>query len=258
MKRTFFLFAILLTHLPVFAGEPVFFVQITDTHFGLQEHADRARAAVKTINALPVKIAFVAVTGDIMHDCIMDSNVVSEALTIFSGLKAPVHYVPGNHDLLKKSPEETVAVFTNRFGPLISSAEYGGVEFVFVCTEPLSNGIKIQGYDPVSSLDKLLQAHAGQPAVIFNHAPSVDDFYGNSSHSGWGDSKEGLRWTELLNRYPVKAVIAGHFHRDELHWVGNIPLYAGPPLSSWLGRQAAFRVYEYHDGKLGYRTYYLP
>lgn len=256
MKR--FILTILLLAFRCIAAEPLFFVQITDTHLGQRDNLERARAAVKAINALPVKIAFVAVTGDIMHDCIMDSNTVSEALAILGRLKAPVHYVPGNHDLLKKSPEETVAVFTNRFGPLISSAEYGGVDFIFICTEPLSGGAKIQGYDPVSSLEKLLQLHVGRPAVIFNHAPSVGDFYGNSSYRGWGDSKEGLRWTALLNRYPVKAVIAGHFHRDELHWIGNVPLYAGPPLSSSLGRQAAFRVYQYRDGKLDYRTYYLP
>jgi 3',5'-cyclic AMP phosphodiesterase CpdA len=258
MKRFILFFSVLLTVVSVFAGDPVFFVQLTDTHFGPEEHFARGRAAVKAINALPVKISFVAVTGDIMHDCIADSNKVNEALAILGGLKVPVHFVPGNHDLLKKAPEATVAVFTNRFGPLISSAEYGGVEFVFVCTEPLAGGAQIKGYDPLNALENLLQSRAAdQPSVLFHHTPSIDDFYDNESHKGWRYSKEGLRWIALLHRYPVKAVIAGHFHRDEMHWIGEVPLYIDPPLSSWLGRQAAFRVYEYRDGKIGYRTHYM-
>lgn len=263
MKRIFLFLAVLLTVLSVFAGDPVFFVQITDIHFGAVDnppvdHTERARKAVKAINALPMNIAFVAVTGDIMDDCITDSNKVSEALSVLSELKTPVHYIPGNHDLLKKAPEATVAAFTNRFGPLISSAEYGGVDFVFICTEPLSGGVKIKGYDPLGELETLLKSRAaGQPFVIFNHVPSVDDFYDNGTHNGWGHSESGQRWSALLNRYPVKAVIAGHFHRDEFHWIGNVPLYVCPPLASWLGRQAAFRVYKYQDGKVEYLTQYL-
>ncbi len=98
---------------------------------------------------------------------------------------------------------------------------------------------------------------AGEPVVIFNHVPSVDDFYDNGTHKGWGHSENGQRWSALLNRYPVKAVIAGHFHRDEFHWIGNVPLYVCPPLASWLGRQAAYRVYKYQDGKIEYLTQYL-
>jgi predicted phosphodiesterase len=254
MKIFLSLFAGLMVFCSAFAGDPVYFVQLTDTHFGQGDHFERGRAAVEAINALPAEIAFVVITGDIMHDCITDSNQVDRTLGILEKLNAPVYFVAGNHDLLKNAPEETAAAFTNRFGPLISSAQYGGVQFVFVCTEPLSGGVRIRGYDPLRELDALLTEC---PAVVFHHTPSVDDFYNNRQHAGWGRSDEGRRWAELLNRNHVLAVIAGHFHHDELCWLGDVPLHVGPPLSGRLGRQAAFRIYEYRDGKIGYRTHYL-
>jgi 3',5'-cyclic AMP phosphodiesterase CpdA len=246
--------AVLLTGLIASAGDPVYFVQLTDTHFGQGDHFARAQEAVKQINALPIPVSFVVITGDIMHDCIADSNQVNRVFQALETLKTPTHFVPGNHDLLNDAPEQTVAAFTNRFGPLISSAEYGGVDFVFVCTEPLAGGVQIPGYDPLQELDALL---TDRPAVVFHHIPSADDFYNNRLHDGWGRSDDGRRWMELLNQRNVLAVVAGHFHRDEQNWVGNVPLYIGVPLSGRLGRQAAFRVYKIQDGRVSYRTQYI-
>jgi calcineurin-like phosphoesterase family protein len=242
MKIFLSLFAGLMAFCSAFAGDPVYFVQLTDTHFGQGDGFERGQTAVEAINALPAGISFVVITGDIMQDCITDSNQVNRVFQTLEKLKVPVHFVPGNHDLLKNTPEQTVAVFTNRFGPLISSVEYGGVQFVFVCTEPLTGGVQIPGYDPLQELDALLTEC---PAVVFHHVPLTKN------------SETGKRWAALLNRHHVLAVIAGHFHHDELIWSGNIPVFVGPPLSGRLGRQAAFRIYEYRDGKIGYRTQYL-
>ncbi len=256
MKRL--VLTILLLAFRCAAAEPLFFVQLTDTHFGQGDNLERVRTVVKAVNELPMKVAFVAVTGDIMNDCITDSNQVNEALAVLGQLKMPVHFVPGNHDLLTASLEETVAVFTNRFGPLISSAEYGGVQFIFVCTEPLSGGAQIPGYDPLGALDRLLRSRTnGQSAVVFHHQPAVDDFYHNRINAGWNRTAAGRRWVELMNQNKVTAVIAGHFHRDEFHWLEKVPLFVGPPLSGRLGRQAAFRIYEYRDDRLGYWNQYI-
>lgn len=243
-----------LTAFLCFAGEPFFFVQLTDTHFGQGDHFERAEAAVKRINALPVDIAFVAVTGDIVHDRITDEKLVDRVLQVMDQLDAPVHFVPGNHDLLKSDPAGTVAAFTNRFGPLISSAEYHGVQCLFVCTEPLAGGVEVEGFDPLTEAESLL---SDGPALVFHHIPSSDDFYNNRMHGGWGETDAGRQWKELLGRHSVKAVFAGHFHRDELLDVGGIPLFVAPPLSGRLGRQAAFRIYEYRDGQILYRTQYF-
>ena len=105
-------------------------------------------------------------------------------------------------------------------------------------------------------LESRLKKAAGKPVLLFHHAPSVDDFYSNKMHDGW---KKEVRdkWIGLINEYNVKAVITGHFHRDEHHWLGDVPLYVSAPISGYWDRQLTFRIYEYKDGKIGYRTQYL-
>lgn len=236
------------------AGEPFYFVQISDAHFGSDDHFERGREAVKQITALPMDIAFVVMTGDIFDDNITDADVVDQVFQTLEPLAVPIHFLPGNHDILEENIAETVAAYTNAFGPLITSAEYNGVQCVFVYTEPLTEEVVIPGYDPLVELELLLEK---KETLVFHHTPSVDSFYNGKAHAGWGRMAAGPRWVDLLNRYDIKAVIAGHFHRDELHRLGDVPLYVAPPLSSRFGRQGSFRIYEYRDGRLSYWTCYL-
>jgi len=234
------------------------FVQISDTHFGSPAHAERARKAVKAVNAYPMKIAFVAHTGDIVMDRILDERVVDESLEIMGGLKTSVHYVPGNHDIVARSQKraEMIEAFRKRYGPLCRRAEYGGVVFLFLYTEPLAGGFTVPGYDPLGWLERELKASGGKPVIVMHHTPSVPDFYGNKLHRGWPDAVR-KRWVALLNTHNVKAVIAGHFHRDEHHWLGRVPLYVCSSIAGYWERQGSYRVYEYREGRLSYRTQYI-
>lgn len=85
----------------------------------------------------------------------------------------------------------------------------------------------------------------------------VEDFYADTLKPGWPAGAR-IELARLLGGFDVKAVITGHFHRDELHWVDGVPVFAGPPAAGYWGRQASFRVYEYENGRVGYRTITLP
>lgn len=235
-------------------AEELCFVQLTDTHFGNPEHRARAETAVEAINALPFDVQFVAVTGDVMSDNITDSSAVDEAVAVLGKLDAPVHYLAGNHDIKQGDLKNTLDIYRKRFGPLSERHVYAGVECVFVYTEPLARGFSVEGYD--------LFAVFGQcgdgPILLFHHAASVSDFYKNRIHSGWADKEARVRWQALLKEKGVDAVIAGHFHRAELHWIGNIPVYIAPSIAGYWGRQGSFRIYYYENGRLTYRTQYIP
>lgn len=233
-----------------------YFVQLSDTHWGSLNGLASTRKIVELINALPVKIECVVHTGDITGDQIRKAEVVNEGLSIMSGLKVPVHYLPGNHDVLLKDPEETAAVFTNRFGPLGSATNYCGVEFLFVCSEPVVGRYKLADFDPYEWLKGRLAASPGKPVLVFVHEPPARDFHKNEFFDVW-PADEIKRWSEMLNATGVKAVIAGHFHRDEFHWLGNVPVYVDSSVAGYWGRQPGFRLYEYKDGKLSYSTVYL-
>ncbi|MFC2083439.1 metallophosphoesterase family protein [Bacteroidota bacterium] len=236
--------------------EHFYFIQITDTHFESGDNLDRTQKAVELINNLPMKINCVVHTGDITTNKLEDEKLVDSGLSILEKFTVPIHYVPGNHDILSQKLESTYKVYIEKFGGLISQAEYDNVLFLFVYTEPLRKSLTIKGYQPMKQLEELLKKSSGKPVIIFHHAPSVDDFYNNKFHKSW-EKEIREKWVKLINAYNVKAVIAGHFHRDEHHWLGDIPLYISSPISGYWGRQATFRIYEYSNGKIGYRTQYI-
>ncbi|MBT5465872.1 MAG: metallophosphoesterase [Candidatus Marinimicrobia bacterium] len=231
-----------------------YFVHITDTHFGDANHYARTEKIIELVNDLPMDIKCVVHTGDITSDNITQDSIVTRGLAILSKLDVPIHYVAGNHDILENDLKATRRQYEEHFGPLISVREYEGVQFVTVFTEPIGRGYVLDGFDPLKELEEILSSN--KPSIVFHHSPSPDDFYRNSMHDSW--KVEGRdKWVDLLNRYNVKAVMAGHYHRDEVHWLGNVPLYVSAPVGSWWGRQASYRLFEYKNGKVGYRTQYI-
>jgi len=234
-----------------------FFVQITDTHWGTRNGLASTRKAVEAINELPIKLAFVAHTGDITADTIGDSNVVNEGLAVMKKLSAPVYYVPGNHDILKSDARRTAKLYRQSFGALSTRVEVEGVVCLFFYSEPMSSDLRIGGYDARSWLNENLEAAGRKPVLLFQHIPAVHDVHGPGGETAWTDSYSPA-WLRLFEKNPqIKAVVAGHFHRDELHWVGGTPVYVSSSVADFWGRQPSFRVYEYNDGRLGYWTVYL-
>lgn len=233
-----------------------YFVQIADTHIGSLDHASRLERIVASINALPFPIECVLHSGDIGADNLLRPDIVEQTLTIMGRLRAPVYYVPGNHDIMFRKPSATMAVYTNRFGPLCTSVECHGVVFVTLHTDPLRRRVTAGAFDPLSELERMLAGTAGKPVIMVQHHPPVDDFFDNRVRAGW-DPDIRNRWARIIRTGNVKAVITGHFHRDELHWIEGVPIFVCAPVAGYWGRQGSFRIYEYDHGRLGYRTVYL-
>lgn len=235
-----------------------FFVQITDTHLGGGPNHDALAARmIAAINSLPMPIACVIHTGDLGADNLDNGTTALIASNLLHGLHVPYYVLPGNHDLTPRRLKATRQVFESTFGPLATNIEVRGVAFLLLYTEPLRGTVSTPDYDPMAWLEAQLKATAGKPVIVFTHVPPVEDFYDNRQRPGWPAAVHA-QWMGLINRYDVKAVITGHFHRDELRWEGHVPLYIAAPMATYYGRQSSFRVYEVrHDGHLSYRTIYL-
>ena len=238
------------------ADRHLYFVQITDSHYDEPGSEERIEKIIEAVNKLPMEIECVVHTGDITQEKLEEKDVVEKAISLFGKFNPPVHFLPGNHDIWKKRYKETRQSYTENFGKLITYQEYKDVVFLLVFTEPLAQSIIDDSYDPISELESMLKRAAGKPVIVFHHTPSVEDFYRNEMHAGW-EKEVRDKWVEMLNKYNVKAVIAGHFHRDEHHWLGNVPLYVCAPISAYWDRQLTYRIYEYKNGKVGYRTQYI-
>ncbi len=235
---------------------PLFFVQISDTHRGLPLHTTRLERAIDQINALTQSVQCVIHTGDFASDDLRTGTAATISNQL-ARLIPPVFKVPGNHDIKPRRLQETVEAYTNYLGPLACRMEVQGIQFLMVYTEPLRKGIEIPGYDPIAWLSAQLRAHPTQETIIVTHAPDVPDFYNQAFHPGWPEAS--LRaWLETLKLGNIKAIITGHFHRDELHWNElGIPTYVASSIAGFWGRQGSFRIYRYEKGLLSYATVYL-
>jgi len=234
---------------------PFYFVQITDTHIGKGTNLEITRNLVKQINELPMEIKCVIHTGDILQDGMSDTTNVIKAFEALEKLEAPLYYIPGNHDIFQEYAEKEITIFQEYFGDLIVEMDFEEVSFVGLYSDPLAYSFVVEGYDPFVELENALKNTGDKPVIVFHHIPSVESFYNNTMHDGW-EKENKNRWETTLNSYNVIAILAGHFHSDELHWIGDIPLFVSSSVTNRFGRQPSFRIYEYKNGKLNYRSQY--
>jgi 3',5'-cyclic-AMP phosphodiesterase len=235
-----------------------YFVQITDTHWGEGDNVQRTKKVIDNINNLPMPIAFVVHTGDLTAETIGKDSLMDSVCAMMRACKYPVYYCPGNHDIAWKRFQETSEAYVRHFGGLSRRIEAHGVSvitlFNFIVLS-FDSGKLLN--DPVRQLDSLLKGKpTNMPAIIFQHDPTVEDFYNNAFHPGWPPERME-KFQKLCDTNNVVAVIAGHFHRDELHWLGRIPLFVSAPIKGKKGRSPTYRVYHYENGKISYFTQYM-
>ena len=231
------------------------FVQITDTHLGYRNHTEVSNKIVESINNLPFDIAFVVHTGDIFQDNLHDQAAVNEYCTIKENLNPPLYVVPGNHDLLPQNYDSLQVKYQHEIGPLNQIKYHDSVYLVMFYSIPFADTLLPDVETQRQWIEHSLSRLKDEQVLLFHHQPSVHDFYNNKVHESWPEVMRNY-WAGLLNKYHVEAVIAGHFHRDEHHYLGNVPLFVSPSIAGFWGRQASYRIYHYQEGKLTYQTVY--
>ncbi|MBN1959436.1 MAG: metallophosphoesterase [Deltaproteobacteria bacterium] len=225
----------------------VTFVQISDTHFfSSAKSRERGEQIVQAINRLSIPIDCVIITGDIVVNADIGWDI---AKNIFNKLKAPWHVLAGNHDITKLPVD--AKKYLAAFNELATNVEYHGVVFLLFFDAPVPS----LHYEPINWVTEQLKNTENKPIIVFHHKPEVTNFYKNKFYPpSWATYKIS-KWSSLLNSYNVIAEITGHFHRDELHWRGSVPIFIAPAAA--LGHQPSIRIYDYTDGKISYRTQML-
>lgn len=241
------------------AAAPFWFVQVTDTHLGLADgQGELVDKIVKRINALPVPVAFVVHTGDLTSEKTLFKDDLAKAVARFAPLKCPVHFVAGNHDIDPHiHGERCRTAWTNAVRPLAYRVEHAGVRLLFVHVSPLAWNSRLAGYDPLAWLQGELAAAGDRPVIVFQHEPWAVDFYANRMHPNRWLGNAGKWDAALASAKRLVGVLCGHFHRDEVHWVGSAPVFVASSIARYWGRQPSFRLYRFEDGRLAYRTVYV-
>ncbi|HRQ87853.1 MAG TPA: metallophosphoesterase [Bacteroidia bacterium] len=122
--RLFLLAALVLLSLGrAAADEPWFFIQISDPQLGFfsanrdsVQDASNFEFVVDNVNRL--RPEFLIVTGDLVHQT-SDPDQIAEYRRIIAKVDPaiPVHTLSGNHDLTNSPTPETIAAYTELYGP---------------------------------------------------------------------------------------------------------------------------------------------
>lgn len=223
---------------------PVYFVHLSDTHFGpsasYERHGRRplpyVRQVVDIINNLPIRPDFVIHTGDVTTDPTEDAyRLAAETL---AQLEFPIYYCNGNHDR---------AADIRRFLPmgpkvdclpgddtLTYTFEVDGERFLVL------DGRGPDEIDPHGVLsDEQLNVlrrectPEGPPLSVFIHYPAL------SLNSPWMDANmlllngEAMHQSLLPARDRLRAVFHGHVHnsmqtiRDGILYCSVMSTFAG-------------------------------
>lgn len=228
-------------------------VQLSDVHIA-EPHsphaAENLRQAVAMINALHPDA--VVVSGDV-GESVMAWQV---ARSILKGLRVPLYYAPGNHDV----HAHNVATYRKVFGPDYYRFDVRGVIFLVIDSQLLGNYDSFNGTslpplppDTQAESAKMLSWLTNQAASIphgatvigIQHIPLFRDGSFPSTKPFWVvNDPYRSRELALLEKMGVKHMLVGHWHNFRVFSSNGITFHVGAA-TSWLpiGGRLGFAVH---------------
>jgi 3',5'-cyclic AMP phosphodiesterase CpdA len=197
------------------------FVQISDSHIGFHQQANKNvigtfEEAVRRINALPQRPAFVMHTGDHVHLSTMDEfDTVKQ---IMGTIKTDRTFnVPGEHDVFVDQGKRYLRVFgQGAQGTGYYSFEYKGVHFLALANveqaEAENAGLSGLGRLGPAQLDfvkkDLAALSSDTPLVLFSHVPLL------AIYPSWGwATEDSTQVLALVKRFSSVTALNGHIHQ---------------------------------------------
>lgn len=182
---------------------PLRFVVLTDTHGNDEETArlenlSRVFAAVEREDP-----EFVLHCGDIT-DYGDESGFEAYRSTIPTALWDRIRHVPGNHEI--RWDITARERFQHWFGPTSYSFDAGGVHFIALDPTQALQEPGLFG-DDLDTIRRDLDAAGSTPSVMFLHFPIA-------GRNHYVNDQDALLRT--IEPFPVRAIFAGHIHRNEV------------------------------------------
>jgi 3',5'-cyclic AMP phosphodiesterase CpdA len=136
--------------------------------------------------------------------------------------KIPYYVAPGNHDILQD--KETKTNFKKYFENLYYSFDYSNAHFII-----LDNSNNKYGFDTdqITWLENDLKENQEKQIFVFMHRP-IDIPYANKIDVSDGATKAAkesyTNFRELLKKYKVTEIFAGHIHIYISYRLENVPV----------------------------------
>lgn len=204
------------------------FVQISDTHIGAHSPANKNvvatfEEAVRHINALPRRPAFVVHTGDHVH--LSKLSEFDTARQILGTIKADrIFNVPGEHDVFLDHGKRYLQYFgQGAQGGGYFSMDLKGVHFIGLANSAgfVGKGQGVLGAEQLAFVKRdLAGLSADTPLVLFSHVPLLPVYL----PWGWGTS-DGAALLALVKRFHTVTALNGHIHQLITRMAGNVVMH---------------------------------
>tara|TARA_B100000674_G_C37899768_1_gene943146 strand:+ start:499 stop:1389 length:891 start_codon:yes stop_codon:yes gene_type:complete len=258
---------------PTGSQEPFFFIQMSDTQFGMfgakkgrkatdfQKEINNFRMAIAEANRL--KPRFVVITGDLIQN-----PGDTEQIALFNRMlkefdpSIPVHLVPGNHDAGNKPTPGSVEAYQRDFN--IKDYYAFSVEkthFIVLNSCLLHRPEKVQALADaqMNFLRKELKKATDSGAlhtVLFMHHPLF--LKAPDEKDGYFMIPKVRRkpMLNLLKKHNVSAIFAGHWHGNSYGRDGFLQMVTSGPIGKPLHEApSGFRIVTVNSNKVNH-TYY--
>jgi 3',5'-cyclic-AMP phosphodiesterase len=223
------------------ASSSVRIAHISDSHIGLRrapEATQNLQEVVRRVNKAGVDA--VIVTGDVGEG----RDNWGDARAIYKQLKAPVHYVPGNHDIKDNQADR----WREAFGDDYYTFNVKGLNFIALDSQVLGNfsDFNAKSAPPLSPkgnndanemmgwLESLIKDRPKGPVFVMQHVPPVraENFPKDKKPYWVLNGEHRSRELELLNKLGVRNVFVGHWHKGMTFDNDGIT-YRVAPATSW-------------------------
>lgn len=200
------------------------FIHISDTHYSSPDYErppsrfdtrHGTQELIRQINALPFTPDFILHTGDVAYDPYPE--IYDELQQVMGQFKAPLYYVPGNHDhsgvlqttLMGRDTIET---------PLYYEQDIKGVRFIFLDSNSYGEVSPPAGKvseAQIAWLDERLKVDDPRPIVVAVHHPLI-----KTHTSQWYDefmmtvNGDDVHKTLVQARDRLRGVFFGHVHQN--------------------------------------------
>lgn len=181
------------------------FVVVGDTHIG-----SPGGGVLKNVVAAAASFSaqFVIVAGDLTDTG--ERGQYSQFKALFAERNMPYRVAIGNHDIFFNGWE----AYKDEIGRSIYSFDADQVHFVFLDS---ANGLL--GEKQLQWLENDLRPYANQLVVVVSHFPPWNGFF--SSVFKMASDEEAAYLKDILYRYDVDYMVAGHFHGFAENFIGK-------------------------------------
>ena len=229
---------------------PFFIIQMSDPQFGFldanksfEKETKLYGKAVEIVNRLNPD--FVVITGDFIHDH-TDSSQWAEfdRITALIKRQIPVYMVPGNHEYSVNPTEEEFMHYKKIIGDDKFSFNHRKNLFIGINSNLLKTGSHRLEKEQYEWLENELKNAGGiRNIVVFAHHP----FFAKDADEPDTYSNIPLvkrkKYFELFSRFGVKAVFAGHFHKNSIGDYEGVDMITTSAVGKQLGNdQSGFRI----------------